>query len=223
MAVWLLMLLSGAMSAGASVETIAQTEDYGLTDLGAADMPGLIFNKFNPSLGTLDDIVITLKANNSLESLILNLGSSTQFQKAKVNSTISVSGEFGVQTRERLNTVPFTSSIALGSFFRPVLVTGPSVQASSTGVSYVNPDDFSDFEGRGTLDYLLNATVSATASGSGGPWMFFGYKATSYGSVQIDYNYTPKIVSVPEAGTIMAGFFALGMGFLSVRRSRVRA
>jgi hypothetical protein len=122
-----------------------------------------------------------------------------------------------------LSTTPYSGTVAAGSFSNPQLnSSGPVTQQSSSGSSHVAPAGFAAYEttGTGFFDYILSAAVTATSSGTSGPFMFFGYKATSFGSVEVDYDYTPAVVSVPEAGTALAGCFTMGIAFFSVVRSR---
>ena len=217
------MLLGGAASANAAVEI--QTQGYGPTDVGSADMSSLDFNKFDTSLGTLTDIVITLTSNNSLSSSIVNLGAAASFQSAQVTSTIVIAGQDGAVTTDPLNTLPYDGSIGAGTFSAPTLSTGTSVHDTASDVAHVNSANFGGYEaaGGGVLSYLLDASISAVSSGaSKSSLVFFGYQATSVGTVEIDYDYTPNLSAVPEAGTMMAGLFALGFGFFSVCRQRCR-
>jgi hypothetical protein len=214
-----------AVSASAAVESFSASYATAANpvDIGSADISPVQLQKFDTMLGTLNDVIITLSSADSLQTLVVNYGSSTAFQNAQTAATITVTGQDGTQSFASLSTTPYSGTIAPGSFASPQFNnSGPVAQQSNSGSSHVAPADFSSYEtaGTGYFDYTLSAAVWATSSGQSAPYMFFGYKATSYGSVSVQYDYTPAVVAVPEAGTMLAGCFALGIGFVSVLRSR---
>ena len=218
-------LVATGVSVMADTEPV-QTLTFGSAnnpvDIGAADMPTLQFSKFDSTLGTLDDVLITLTANNSLESLAVNLGKATTYQGLSAAATVSISGPDGVKESTALTVGPTSGSIVAGSYSAPVTIT-PAFATKSTTTQF-SPTDLSTYEasGGGTLNFLLNAALSDVSNpGSGVPLLIYGYDAFSYGSVSIQYDYTP-LVAVPESGTMMAGLFALGIGFIAACRSRVR-
>jgi len=218
------VLITG-MSAMANVEMESPVY-YGTAanpiDIGAADMPTLEIPTFNTSLGTLDSVLITLVANNSLESLAVNLGKATSYQNLSAAATVTISGPDGVSSSTSLSVGPTSGSIAAGSFTAPVAVTPASTSQSITKQFSVN--DLSTYEstGNSTLDFLLHAALTDINNpASGIALLNYGFDAFSYGSVEVDYTYSP-LVAVPETGTRMAGLFALGFGFIAVCRSRVR-
>jgi hypothetical protein len=191
-------------------------------DIGAADMPTLQIATFNTDLGTLDSVLITLVANNTLESLAVNLGKATSYQNLSASATVTISGPDGVTTSTPLSVGPTSGSIAAGSFSKPVTITPASVSQSTT--TQFSPTDLATYEtsGNGTLDFLLKAALTDVSNPSSGIALLnFGYDAFSHGSVEVDYDYTP-LAAVPEPGTMMAGLFALGFGFIAVCRSRAR-
>jgi len=213
--------------AGMEVQPLNFGSQSSPIDIGAADMPALQFSKFDPSLGTLDDIVITLTANNSMDTSVVNLGQATSYQGLYAAATITIFGQVGadnVQAFSSLSVGPTHGSIAAGSYSAPITVRpAQSSTPVPAVVGTVNPTDFSTFEGGGTLDFLLNASLSnINDPNSNVPLLYYGFDAYSYGTVDIEYDYTTPLVAVPETGTMMAGLFALGIGFIVVCRARVR-
>jgi len=111
-------LVATGVSVMADTEPV-QTLTFGSAnnpvDIGAADMPTLQFSKFDSTLGTLDDVLITLTANNSLESLAVNLGKATTYQGLSAAATVSISGPDGVKESTALTVGPTSGSIVAGS------------------------------------------------------------------------------------------------------------
>jgi hypothetical protein len=218
------VLLCGALPASAALET--QILDYGSAadplTIGSADFPAqLSFQKFDTSLGSLSDIVITITSQDILQSAVVNLGAATSFQNAQSSATITVTGSDGTQTSDALATVPFSSPIGAGSFSDATQVLGPAVQGSDSASSMVSAADFSAYEWDGTgsesLVYGLTASSPGISSGFGNPLTYFGLAAYSYGQAEIDYYYNS--VSAPEPGTLAAGISALGFCAMAMARA----
>jgi hypothetical protein len=225
------LLVTGS-SAMASLES-AGTQDFGTPtnpiNIRGADMPNLTFTKFDTTQGTLDEVLITLIANNSLDSTAINFGDAIAVNTS-ANATITLSGTGGIVSSSTLQSSLQNTTIGAGSYTSPTFLhSSPSTDVKSGMPPYsVDPSLFSAFEasGGGTLDYSLSPSVAGvsgnpiyTASNISG--LIYGFDATTWGSIEIDYEYTP-LVAVPESGTMMAGLFALGFGFVAVCRSRAR-
>lgn len=240
------ILAAGGLFVGATVPASAalETECY---NFGSASDPlavgggGSIANfsvgMFNTSLGTLDDIVITLTSYDSIQSQVVDVGGPASFQNAQASANITITGPDLTQTSGTLTTTPFSESIGAdssASLDGKVLsdssgssVTyayGPAAQSKVSTSSSVPVGDFGNYEvnGGGTLDYLLNASTAGTSSGYGSPGVFFGYVADTYGCLDITYDYTPSVVTVPEPGTTVPGLVALAFCALIPLCSRQR-
>lgn len=212
-----------AFCSSAAVET--QFSDYGSAAspllVGESDFPvQLAFQKFDTLLGTLTDVVISLTSMDYMQSEVLNFGPAATFQDARISAMVAVTGADGIQTSDMLATTPFSGSLAAG----PSQVLGPAVGGTVSDSSHVAPANFGTYEagGGGAFNYSLNAISFGTVSGTGGPELFFGYQAGSYGLVEIDYYYTPtgEIVTVPEPGTGVAGWMAIAAGVCAAGRRR---
>jgi hypothetical protein len=210
-------MMATGHSATAAIMT--QTVDYGSagSPVAGGNTVNLAFNKFNPSLGTLTDIIITLDSVDTVQAVVLDANPNPG---GNGYTGVSVSG--GMETVNALGGLSTsTSSLSAGPFAG--LTTGSQTIAGSTTQSLsasmnVLPANFSAYtSGTGTFDVSV-VTGTATSSGSyTGKPLFFGWNANSYGSVEIDYDF----VAAPEPGTLFAGLSVLGFcGVTMFRRKR---
>ncbi|HXC99988.1 MAG TPA: choice-of-anchor E domain-containing protein [Verrucomicrobiae bacterium] len=208
------VLATGARSAQAAMES--QVIDYGSASspVAGGDTVNLSFNKFDPSLGTLTDIILTLSSVDTVQSVVFDPNGGGNGYTAA-----SVSG--GMETVNALNGLSTsTASLAAGPFAGVTTgantIAGSSTQTLSAS-THVLPADFSSYTGgAGTFDVSV-VTGTATSSGSYlGNELFFGWNANSYGSVEIDYDFA----AVPEPGTWFAGLSVLGVCGVSLLRRK---
>jgi hypothetical protein len=216
-------LAAAAMPARAAVETFIA--DYGsspapgvVADNGQTTFPiALNLSKFDPSLGTLNDIILTLSSTDIVGSEVLNVTGSTQsYLGASVSgATVTVTGPDSLQTSSLpMSAGPFSGTVAPNS----VVHAGSTTEVATAITVHVQPADFGNYTGSGVVSVGLSASSSsAQPSGSGSPSLFFGWYADGYGSVEIEYDYT----AVPEPGTMCAGLAAISVcGIELARRLR---
>jgi hypothetical protein len=169
--------------------------------------------QFNPSQGTLTEIILTLSSTDIIGSEVYNYSSSTQSYTGAqaLNLSAIVAGPYGLQTSETLSTPGFSGTVGPSSFAHAGSVTG--VAADST-VS-VPTCSFSQFTGSGLVALNLLAAIPVGAYSGSGQATFFGGYADSFGALEVQYVYT----AVPEPGTLWAGLAAVGFGLFRLTRS----
>lgn len=201
-------------SASAALEQ-SQIVDYGSASdpVAGGNTVNLAFDSFNPSLGTLNEILITLTSVDTVQAEVLNLGSAPG-----AYSNVMVSG--GMETVSALDGLSTsTSTLSAGPFSGTatgtLTIAGTGSQTLSASAQ-VSPANFSWYTGGpGTFDVSV-ITGTATSSGTGGN-LAFGWNANSYGTVELDYFYSV----VPEAGTLVPGLAIFGFaGIYLVRRAK---
>lgn len=169
--------------------------------------------QFNPSQGTLTEIILTLSSTDIVGSEVYNYSSSTQSYTGAqaLNLTAIVAGPYGLQTSETLSTPAFSGTVGPSSFAHAGSVSG--VAADST-VS-VPTSSFSQFTGSGLVSLNLLAAIPVGAYSGSGQATFFGGYADSFGALEVQYVYSP----VPEPGTLWAGLAAVGFCLFRLTRS----
>jgi hypothetical protein len=212
------VLAAAAMPARAAMESY--TANYGsasaplvVADFGQTSFPiSLALPQFDPSQGTLNDIILTLSSTDIVGSEVFNeTGSSQSYSGAFANITVNVTGPNLLQTTTMLSAGPFSGTSGSGTYAHAGSTSG--VAAAST--EDVPVTGFGLYTGSDLVSINLSAnTPIGTFGGSGPPGVFFGGFADSYGTVEVQYLYT----AVPEPGTLCAGFAALGICLLKLTR-----
>jgi hypothetical protein len=188
------------VSANAAVET--QTLNYGTLGVGASQ--DLAFTKFDPSQGLLDEVTLTLVSHDYAEVDVINFTSVNQsFSDASTVIPISVTALDGLATGA-------TASYSVASG----VVLPPPFSITSFPGSTVTKNDsadlgsgFSDYIGGGGQTFQVAVAVAdGNYLGTGTPGaVAFGGNGSSYGTVEIDYDYTPSAVPEPAAYGALAG------------------
>ena len=210
--------VEASLGSGAAVETFSA--NYGPCAAPLADMGGnenLTLDTFNPSLGTLTGITLTLISNDTIESEVIDLtGQNQAYTDATATLPVTVTALAGLTATATGVAGPF-SGVAMSPQFNKI-VAGTSQVTTITSAN-VASGDFILYEGAGkTFD--MNVLVSdGVYSGSSmcGAVAFFG-AGDSCGTVDVTYDYSP----VPEPGTLAAGLGLLGYYGVSLAR-RIRA
>lgn len=196
---------------------ITQTQDFTPANV-LQEVPYtslLNFNKFNPSLGTLNSIGMTISTTFNADVAIINLtGVNQPFTLATATIPITVSGP----------NANYTVTVTAGPFNNVVSGMSPGLVWTYAGQ---NPITFNNsvsipvsglYQGIGTIPFTYSLTDGVgTYGGSAKPWVFFGGLPTAKGDVTLTYDYTP----VPEPATYIAGLGALCLfGLTSVSKKK---
>jgi len=214
LAIGAVLAVDGRSASAAMMES--QIIDYGSASspVTGGNTVNLAFNKFDPSLGTLTDIILTLSSVDTVQSVVFDpSGGGNGYTGA------SVSG--GMETVNALGGLSTsTTSLAAGPFAGvttgTTTIAGSATQTLSAS-THVLPADFSAYTGGSGTFGVSVVTGTATSSGSPvGNELFFGWNANSYGTVEIEYDF----VAAPEPGTWFAGLSVLGVCGVSLLRRK---
>lgn len=181
------------------------------------------FQKFNPSLGTLNSVVLSLTSNLTGGIQVYSLHSgNTAFTNAssEVPVTVSAQAPGGVNVwvsgPAKFAMASGTAAAGANQF------KGTSATAVSTTVS-VDSSLFAAYTGIGTAEALFSVgNTSGSYGGTGVPGLFFGGLAFADGLFSVKYDYSPvSAVPLPAAGWLLLS--GLGsMALLNRRRRRQR-
>ena len=194
---------------------IVQDESIGQTPTDFTSN-ALSFNLFNPSLGTLNSVVVAITATGNMSGNLTNTADTPQ--------------SFTFTETTDLNVGPFPDS--LSTTFAPVLSAsqiytnlagggtaafGPaSPLDSSQGATYTATADLMGFTGVGTFGVPVSTMTGETVIGGGGN-VLASLNTTAGVDVRITYNYTP--IQAPEpASCVLAGLGAVGLAWIMRRR-----
>jgi hypothetical protein len=213
-------LLAGAILASLSLPAAAGVEFstalYGSSAdplvLGGPDLPAsLPLEKFNTALGNLTGIELTLTSDVNLQAQVFNAtGATASFTGAQASATLTLNAPGSVVPTLTLSTTPFSDSVAAGAS-----AVGPQTLLSASDVMDIPSADFSAYEysGGGSSSLSANLTGTPCYVGNGPAGLFFGGSASTYGTVEIQYQYSSNVPDVgallPEVGLLLCGFAAM--------------
>ena len=206
----------------AAVETFVADYGAAASPLAVGSSENLSLGKFDPFLGTLIGVNLTLFSYDTVCSRIYNLtGESANYTQATATVPITVTALDSLTTAATGTAGPFAgTSTAPG-----VSVAGGTPVIALHSTASVSPADFGFYEGVGVLPFNVTVVNSVgTYSGDSGSLLFFGGSGLSYGMVEIDYIYadTPNRAQCAQ-GWPRSAFVALNLpgGFGASAPSRV--
>jgi len=183
------------------------------------------YQKFNPSLGTLNSISVTLNSGFSTILTVTNSGSSMSSGRAKTDMSINLNtGSLnlfgsGSQQNGAPNVDEYTSS-AFNYSLQAGLGTNSSLisKTSSYTVSGITaPTTLTAFTGTGVLDFNAWTKTLTVLNNSGGNTAS-SQVTDANASFIITYDFSPSLAPVPEPSTVaMLGTGLAGLG-LAIRR-----
>jgi hypothetical protein len=177
---------------------------------------------FNPSLGTLNRVVLSLSSNlTGGVQVYSTLAGSTAFANAssEVPVTVSVSAPGNVSAwvsgPARFSMAAGTAASGINQF------KGSSSTAVSTTVN-VEAYEFQDYTGTGTAQAMFSVgNGNGTYRGTGVPGLFFGGLAYADGLFSVKYTYSDvSAVPLPAAGWLLLSGL-VSMALLKRRRRRL--
>ena len=201
---------------GTAVETFSASYGPCTSPLTGGENEDLVLNKFDPSLGILTGVTLTLVSKDTIESEVIDLTTQNQaYSGATATLPVTMTALDGLTATATGVAGPFT-----GTANRPqnsTTVAGTSQVTTMTSANAA-PEDFILYEGAGQT-FNVNVLVSDgiySGSSAGNTVAFYG-TGYSCGTVDVSYDYSP----VPEPGTLAAGLGLLGYcGVRMVRRAR---
>jgi hypothetical protein len=179
------------------------------------------FEQFDPSLGTLNSVVLSLTSNLTAGIQVFSLREgSTAFTNAfsAVPVTVAVQAPGGVTASANgVANYALASGVALTGLNQ---FNGSSSTAVSTTFN-VDSSLFSDYTGTGTAQALFSvANANGTYGGAGASGLFFFGLAFADGLFSVKYDYSPvAAVPLPAAGWLLMSGLA-SMAWIQRRRKR---
>lgn len=215
-------LTAAAILAGLSLPAFGGVETftaaYGSSSaplvLGGPDLPApLTLQKFNTSLGHLTDIEILLTSDALLQAEVFNAnGTSEAFSDVQAGATLTVSPPSGVGPTVTLATPLFGGSVGAGAS-----VSSPQASTSATDLAHIAAANFGAYQfsgGGASSPLVVNLEATPSYVGSGPAGLFYGGSASTYGTVEIEYQYS----TVPDGGTPWADLGLLFCAFAGFKR-----
>jgi len=210
------IILIGSITT-ANADLITYSDTYGLTVVGsAAGWAGASLSKFDPSLGTLTMVTLTLDSNTSDNTIVWD-------NEAGVATDVTL----GIGTKVTINVFSMLAATTI-----PLQTGSSSVTADSDGsTDFSGSDAFSFiggsgsdsnsssstnaailalFTGVGTFDAWLSSSISTLISTTDGFGPSFTIAGLTYGKISVTYEYIPT----PEPATIAL----LGLSSIALRR-----
>jgi len=198
---------------------ISFVDAYGPTSVPFAATPAATLSLFDPALGTLTKVTLTLDASTSA-------------------GTISWDNEAGVESAVTLGIGAEVTAVGLAGITVvavPLQTGSTMVDADNDGAAdFIGTDAFSvtggsgtdsdmdmltvglgPYIGLGTFDVIVSSSVETFVSTTGGFGPIDPVPGLTDGTVTVTYTYTP----VPEPSTMVLGAMAL-VGLVAVGRRR---
>ena len=174
--------------------------------------------QFNPALGQLNSVLLTLTSSNDVSVEFYNLYSSgVGYSTASSSMPVAINTSFaGLGTLSSSTTTLGSGSAAPGLS----LVAGPIVKAQS---SLTLNASLSAFEGTGTQSFTVSVptetgSYAVTALGSHASSLFVGGSADSYGNITVQYSFQSSPAPVPEPANYAAVTTAAAVLWLGYKR-----
>jgi hypothetical protein len=203
-----------AIPASAAIETFSADYGSAASPLPLDSSQNVTLGQFNTSLGALDGITIELLSEDTVQTEILNsTAGSLPYTSASTAVPIGVTALNGLTTTVSATAGPFAGTAPPQS----VTVDGSSSPISLNSSANVPSSDFGLYEGSGPQTFNVSVLVGEPFIEGSGASLAFAGLGSSYGTVEVIYNYS----AVPEPRNTWAGLAALGFcGIVGARRLR---
>ncbi len=219
------MLALSANVAVAAVDSYTATFPLagGTSTLPFPNGTSIVLPLFNPSLGTLVSIKLTLDGTLIATQKAENLDSQPATLQVTTDATLRLKRP---SLSDLVVTVPEVNNSANLLAYDGVtdsagtsgVTFSPTTSTASNNNTFTSGGDLALFTGAGTISLPLTAT--GISFGQGPSNLQVSATAVAGASVLLEYTYTPFVSEVPEASTYGSiGAVAL-VGFLGYRRSR---
>lgn len=180
---------------------------------------------FDPSLGTLTSVVVTLDGSVEGSAAYESLDASPSTVFLDLQATIKLTKP---DTTTLVQVIPVASVSAGATAFDSVIDFGGTSGGSFTGLSgtasdtstFTSPVDLALFTGIGTISLPASATGASNGSGPGN--LITSFSNSAGAGLTVRYNYT--LTSIPEPGTFaVGGLLIFAIAALNKKTNIVRA
>ena len=217
-----LLLVLTLQATGAFAATISYSSSYGVPVGVQPDWTTTLYlPKFNPGLGTLTGVTVSLTGD-----IIGSIGVENKQKTSSktINAALAASMTVTLPGAATLTSNPTSNHSWLLPKFDLIDdkagtsgITISGVTATDQVYYYVLPADLALFAGFGTQSYYVAATDVSYATGGGNTSSSFSNVAGAL--LQVKYDYTPP--PVPEPATML--LFGGGAGALALMRRRKKS
>ncbi len=200
-----LLLMAGAAKASLS-ETFTATHSPSTTDWS----DNFVLQQFDPSLGTLQSVMVTATENVTMSGTIHNYATVSESFSFSAGSllTVTLPGSLGViQASPMSHAQVFNLPSGANATF------GPTTATDTGSSTYTLAGDMAWFLGTGTFS-LPGQTVSSELITGGGGNLTALLNTVAGATVQVQYTYA----TVPEPGTFVSGALIAAAMLLRWRR-----
>jgi hypothetical protein len=204
-------------SAELRADMITQTVSYGPA---ITDWENLFtFNKFDPSLGTLNSVTVTATSNVNFSGSVTNLAAKAESFKVTENVTFSTNNTLPDSHNTPLNfsTNSYTQSYTKLAPNTPSAFGPGTLNGTFPLETFTSSADLAGFTGAGSTFSLDGITETDILIQGAGGNVLASIATTAGETITVVYNYTPA--TVPEPATL-AMFGIGGLGLCLYRRTR---
>ena len=187
---WFVWLEARQLLSGMVTETVSYSASVPvqLTDFSKS----LALQQFNPALGTLDSVALSLAAGGNVNGTVTNPGPTTQ--TFTISDTVDLtlldgSTSLLASTLPTSQTFPDLPVGGNGMF-------GPFMPTQNTSANYTSGATFNSFIGTGDIGLTLQTNTSVTFSSSGGGSPSYDLNTMAGGTATVTYTYSVATVSV---------------------------
>lgn len=206
--------LTALMSSAAFAATLEYSDSVALQLTNFSDTASVA--QFDPTLGTLNSVMVTLEGVVNGSARGENIGPSPV--QIGLNLSATVSAALGATTL--VTVIPTANQVFNASAFDGTLDFGgtsgatydPLSGSETDSVTLTDAGDLAAFLGNGTIDFTVAATGSSFATGGGN--VVTAFNTNAGGTVTVKYDYTELApIPLPAGGVLLLGglFAAAGL------------
>jgi hypothetical protein len=207
-----------AARAGVATETFTHT----IVPTSVPFTDNFTLPSFNPSLGTLTGVSVTMSLALTAEIDVINTSTTAQtFNNATATFSVTSTGPAGLVMNADPVTGPISGTAAPAQGATATFTRFPGLTAFSSSTVQILAPSFGPYVGGTGSPMTFTASLNnATFAGiTSSPNLYFGGSAVEGGTISVNYTYTTADTSVPEpASLVMVGLGLAGAAAARFRR-----